>query len=363
VSPGLNNFIRSVYNELSYNYGVSRILGIRHGFLGLTDAGEPPLPLTYDFIDNIHERGGTVLGTSRGPQDPERMTDFLVKHGINVLFVVGGDGSMKGAASICGAVQRRGLRIAIVGGPKTIDDDIAFVEPSFGYTTAIEEATRAIVSAHNEARSHQRGIGLVKVMGRHAGFIAAGATIASQTCNMTLVPEVRFPLDGPDGLLAVLERRFEKRDHCVILVAEGAGQHLFAATGGRADASGNVRPEDIGPYLAERITAHFARAGQPVTLKYIDPSYIIRSVAANTTDQILCDQMARHAVHAAMAGFTDVLIGHVHKLDVLVPIACAVAHPKRMEVHGQLWSSVLLTTGQPNWPAEPALGGAGVAHQ
>ncbi len=356
LCPGLNNVIRSVFLELRRNYGVRRVLGIRHGFLGLNpDEGPPPIQLNDDLVEEIHKLGGTILGTSRGPQDPQVMVDFLQQEKIDMLFCVGGDGTLRGAHALGEEIRRRKLSIAVVGIPKTIDNDIQFVYRTFGYFTAIEKAQEVLRGAHIEARAAVRGIGLVKLMGRDAGFIAAGATLASQEVNYCLVPEVHFPLDGENGLLASLERRLQTRHHALIALAEGAGQHLMTHERQEFDASGNRKHADVGPFLKDQIEAHFARIGRPVNLKYIDPSYYIRSVPANTPDRLLSDSMARNAVHTAMAGNTDVLIGLWHGVYVNVPILTAIREKKCLHSDSGLWMNVLLSTGQPRWEmSEPA---------
>jgi 6-phosphofructokinase 1 len=350
LSPGLNNVIRSVFYELTENYGVPRVLGIRNGYLGLNpEAGLEPVVLSKDFVEPIDKLGGTVLGSSRGPQEPVVMAEFLKSRRIDILFCVGGDGTQRGAYSLHQEVQRRALRTAVVGIPKTIDNDIAFVGLSFGYATALEKAAEVIRGAHVEAHGAINGIGLVKLMGRHAGFIAAGASVVSQEVDFTLVPEIPFPLDGDQGLLPALERRMRARGHAVIVVAEGAGQHLFGDTQQRRDASGNLLHQDIGVFLRDKIQEYFAQRKLPIALKYFDPSYHIRSVPASTYDRFLCDQMARSAVHAAMAGKTGVMIGSAADHFVHVPIPAVVTQTKSMDVSGNLWRAVLQATAQPRW--------------
>jgi 6-phosphofructokinase 1 len=350
LSPGLNNVIRSVYYELSENYGVPRVLGIRNGYLGLNPAsGLAPVPLNREFVDPIDKLGGTVLGSSRGPQEPAVIADFLQSVGIDILICVGGDGTQRGAHALREELHRRGAQIAVVGIPKTIDNDIPFVRLSFGYATALEKAAEVIRSAHVEARDAVNGIGLVKLMGRHAGFIAAGASVVSQEVDFTLVPEIPFPLEGEDGFLAALERRLRDRTHAVVVVAEGAGQHLFDESDMQRDASGNLLHQDLGNFLRHTINDYFAQRGFSVTLKYLDPSYHIRSVPANVYDRFLCDQMARHGVHAAMAGKTGVIIGLEHDHYVNVPIPAVTGQTKAMDVSSDLWRAVLQATGQPRW--------------
>jgi 6-phosphofructokinase 1 len=350
LSPGLNNVIRSGFLELTYNYGVKRVLGIRNGYAGLNpDTGLEPIFLTQRAVQSIHHLGGTVLGSSRGMHDPPILVDFLEAREIDILFCIGGDGTQRGAHAIQQEIAKRGLKKSIVGIPKTIDNDVAFVELSFGYVTALEAASEVLRGAHVEATGAPNGVGLVKLMGRDAGFIAAGAAIASQEANFVLVPEVPFPLDGPGGFLEVLERRILTRGHALIVVAEGAGQHLFADDGGEHDASGNKKYHDIGAFLRDRIKSHFAERNLEMNLKYIDPSYAIRSVPANAWDRILTDRMARAAVHAGMAGKTDVMMGYWNQEIVHVPILASISQRKRMSLESDMWNAVLATTGQPDW--------------
>jgi len=348
LSPGLNNVIRSAFLELHLNYGVPEVLGIRFGYQGLNPAeGEPPIRLTLELVEDIHREGGTVLGTSRGPQDPAVMVDFLRDRQIDILLCVGGDGTQRGAHAIAEEVRRRGMPTAVVGIPKTIDNDIEYCDPSFGFNTAVAEAQRVIDCAHAEAKGARNGIGLVKLMGRESGFIAAAATVASQEVNFVLVPEVPIVLDGERGLLATLRQRMLQRHHAVIVVAEGAGQDLFGSRTLERDASGNVRFQDIGPWLKQRILEYFQQKGPAVEVKYFDPSYLIRSVPANAQDDVLCDQFARRAVHAAMAGKTDVMVGHMAGTFALVPLAMAVGRKRRLQVQGEFWAAALAATGQP----------------
>ncbi|MFW6114305.1 MAG: ATP-dependent 6-phosphofructokinase [bacterium] len=350
LCPGLNNVIRSASLELIHNYGVKRVLGIRHGYQGLNPrVGQPPVELTPDFIERIHYLGGTVLGSSRGPHPVEVMVDFLERERIDILLCVGGDGTQRGAQAIHREVLRRNLCKSILGIPKTIDNDIAYVSTTFGYATALAQSETVLRAAHTEARNAPNGIGLVKLMGRDAGFIAAGAALVSQEANFVLVPEVSFPLQGEGGFLAALERRILARKHALIVAAEGAGQHLFEHKEQRRDASGNVLNEDIGELLQDRIKKHFSAREIPLTLKYLDPSYLIRAIPANAWDMYLSDQLARHAVHAAMAGKTDTLVGSWDSHFVYLPIRTVIGKKKYLDRDDMLWTGVLASTGQPRW--------------
>ncbi len=347
LCPGLNNVIRSVFLELHNKYGVREVLGFREGYQGLDPArGRDPVVLTPEFVDDIHKEGGTVLGTSRGPVNVGIAVDNLIRRGIDILFTVGGDGTQRGGNALFQEACWRGHALAVVGIPKTIDNDVAFVSRTFGYLTAIEESARVLHCAHIEARSVPNGISVVKLMGRHAGFVAAGATIASQDVNVCLVPEVPFRLDGPGGFLAFLKQRMQRRGHALVVVAEGAGQDLLESSGER-DASGNVRLKDIGRFLREQIEACFNADKIPITVRYFDPSYLIRSVPADAEDAILCDLYARNAVHAAMAGKTGLVIGCLHDQFIHVPIGLLATQKKHLDPNSVAWHAVLAATGQP----------------
>jgi 6-phosphofructokinase 1 len=345
LCPGLNNVIRSLFLELKYGYGVAEVIGFRGGYSGLDPArGAAPVVLTHQLVDGIHKKGGTILGSSRGPVDVAAAVDNLIKRGVNMLFTLGGDGTQRGANALYQEARRRGHALSVVGVPKTIDNDVGFVSRTFGFFSAVEEAVRVLECAHTEARSVPGGIGLVKLMGRHAGFITAGATVASQDVNFALIPEVPFALEP---FLAALKRRMQEKPHAVIAVAEGAGQDLFEAATSERDASGNAKLNDIGPFLQKRITDYFKAEGIPIVVRYFDPSYQIRSSAANCEDALLCDLFARHAVHAAMAGKTGVVIGFLHERFIHVPIELLAAHTKRLDPASGWWRSVLAATGQP----------------
>jgi len=346
LCPGLNNVIRSVTRELFRGYGVTSVLGIRGGYRGLDPSrGKPPIELTENIVEDIHKEGGTMLGTSRGPVDMTIAVEFLISKGIDILFTVGGDGTQRGGNALFEEARKRGHALSVVGIPKTIDNDVRYVTRTFGYGTAVDEAVRVINSAHTEARSVDNGVAVVKLMGRHAGFIAAAATTASQDVNICLIPESPFALEGAGGLLAALERRLARKDHAVVVVAEGAGQELLGASGEK-DASGNVKLQDIGLFLKDKIAAHFKARGIDMTLRYFDPSYQIRGRPANTEDALLCDRMGRHAVHAAMAGKTGLVISYLNGQFVHVPIDVIAQGGRRLDLDGELWRAVLSSTGQ-----------------
>ena len=348
LCPGLNNVIKGLVEILALDYGIKNVLGIRYGYAGLIPSYKyEPLLLDVDAVDTIHESGGTILGSSRGQQDTEQIVDTLVRMNINLLFCVGGDGSLRCAHDVAEECKRRKLAISVLGIPKTIDNDLYFVGRSFGFETAVAEATHVIQSAHMEAKGTFNGVGLVKLMGRDAGFITAYAALANPVVNFCLIPELDFEMDGPHGLLSALDRRFKSgKDHAVIVVAEGAGQRHIADSVERRDASGNVLKKDIGEYLRQRITDHYKATGRETSVKYFDPSYTIRSVPAKGTDAIRCYMLARSAVHAAMAGRTNCVVGNQGDWYTLVPLKLATIERQNVRLDSDLWHAVLDTTSQ-----------------
>ena len=347
LCPGINDVIRSLVMCLRYRYGVRNILGIRYGYQGLIPSyGHEVLELTPELVVRIHEDGGSFLSSSRGQQDVGEMVDALERMNVNMLFCIGGDGTLQGAQAIVEEISRRKLKMAVIGLPKTIDNDICYIDKTFGFETAFTVGIDSVRSAHLEATGAPNGIGLVKLMGRHSGYLAANAALAMNDVNFVLIPEVPFDLEGPKGLLEALRSRLERRAHAVILVAEGAGQEFFEGHEG-FDSSGNIRLNDIGLLLKDRINRHFRDIGMEVNLKYIDPSYIVRSTPANPSDSIYCTLLAFNAVHAAMAGKTGAVIGRWNNIFTLVPIRATVSARNSISPQGAMWQSVLEVTGQP----------------
>ncbi len=347
LCPGLNNVIRAVFMSLWHNYGVRDILGIRFGYRGLLKEYElAPIKLTPEIVKDVHHSGGTILGSSRGNgSQTAEMADTLESLGVNMLFTIGGDGTQKGSLAIAEELKKRGSRCSVIGIPKTIDNDLSYVERTFGFATAVARAVDAVSSAHTEAEDAPNGIGLVKLMGRESGFIAAATALAMADVNFVLIPEMPFKLEGDTGLFVALEARLKARGHAVIVVAEGAGQDLIEAEG--TDASGNKKLGDIGIYLKEKIVAHLKSKNIDHSMKYIDPSYIIRSTATTPSDSIYCAQLGANAAHAAMAGKTGLLISSIHNRLVHVPIKLSVEKRNVVDLDGPLWRDVILTTGQP----------------
>ena len=347
LCPGLNNVIKGIVKVLEQDYGVRNIIGIRYGYKGLTEASKhAPIQLNSDIVDQIHKQGGTILGSSRGNQDPEEMVDMLQKNNINLLFCIGGDGTLKGARAIAETANRRKANISIIGVPKTIDNDLGFVEKTFGFETSVQAASEIITSAHHEAEGAENGIGIVKLMGRDSGFITATASLANSVVDFCLIPETPFEFSGPNGICHDIQNRLEQNNHAVIVVAEGAGQELFSKNEKRIDASGNILKDDIGALIIRELTDHFKEREIAINIKYLDPSYHIRSVPANAADAVFCYLLAEYAVHAGMSGKTNLVIGYWNNFFTHVPIHLATQERRMVELDSALWRGVISATHQ-----------------
>jgi len=347
LCPGLNDVIRTITLGLTVQYGVENVFGFRYGYLGLSsNAPKKPMPLTPEVVNDIHLKGGDILSSSRGHQDLDDMVDTLEKMDIGLLFTIGGDGTLRGAQELVKAIKKRGLETSVIGIPKTIDNDISGIEQSFGFSTAVEASRLAVCGAHEEARGAWNGVGLVKLMGRDSGFIAAMATLANSDVNFCFIPEVPLVLEGENGFLAALDRRLDRKHHALIVAAEGAGRDLTESSASARDASGNILREDIGLLLKQRIKDYFKKKNKPLTLKYIDPSYMIRSLPADSNDSAFCVLLGQNAVHAGLSGRTNMVISYWNQHFVHVPIALTVRERKKIDPHGHLWQTVLETTGQ-----------------
>jgi 6-phosphofructokinase 1 len=349
LCPGLNNVIRSLVMESYYRYGIEKILGFQFGFEGLIPSyNHPYIELSPEIVDDIHLQGGSILGSSRGDQDISEIVNTLERNNINILFCIGGDGTLRAADLIYEEVTKRGLKISIAGIPKTIDNDICFIEKSFGFETAFSKANSIIADAHNEAKGYYNGIVIIKLMGRDSGFIAASASLSMQEVNFVLVPEMgEFDMNGDKGFLNVLKKRIELKHHALIVVAEGAGQHLFNEHSHEKDASGNIKLKDIGILLKDKIEDYFKEQKISVSIKYIDPSYIVRSAPAIANDSKFCSQLAQNAVHGAMAGKTGFVVGIWSDYFTYLPISVTISERKKIEMESELWWNVIEATGQP----------------
>ena len=347
LCPGLNNVIQGLVNVLEQSYGIEYIFGIRYGYKGLTRHSQhKPIRLTASDVNQIHQQGGTILGSSRGNQDPEEMVNELQARNINILFCIGGDGTLKGAQAIAEAANQRNANISIVGVPKTIDNDLGFVEKTFGFETSVQVSTDIISSAYSEAKGAENGIGIVKLMGRDSGFITATASLANSVVDFCLIPEIPFQIEGADNICTAVEKRLTEKNHAVIVIAEGAGQDLFNNNQKRLDASGNILKDDIGELLKQGLIKHFDSQKIPFSIKYLDPSYHIRSVAANASDSVFCYLLAEYAVHAGMSGKTNLVIGYWNNFFTHVPIQLATRERRTVELDSALWRGVVSSTQQ-----------------
>ncbi|KAK8535284.1 hypothetical protein V6N13_081424 [Hibiscus sabdariffa] len=350
LCPGLNTVIREIVCGLHHMYGVRKVLGIDGGYRGFY--ARNTVTLTPKVVDDIHKRGGTILGTSKGGHDSTKIVDRIQDHGINQVYIIGGDGTQKGAAVIFEEIRRRGLKVAVAGIPKTIDNDIPVIDKSFGFDTAVEEAQRAINAAHVESQSIRNGIGLVKLMGRDSGFIAMHATLASRDVDCCLIPESPFYLEGRGGLYEYIEKRLRENEHMVIVIAEGAGQELLSKSSesvDQQDASGNKLLQDVGPWMSQKIKEHFAKKKTPINLKYIDPTYMIRAIPSIASDNVYCTLLAHAAVHGAMAGYTGFAVGPVNGRHAYIPFNRIIEKQNKVVITDRMWARLLSSTNQPSF--------------
>uniref|UniRef100_A0A2P2JCJ1 ATP-dependent 6-phosphofructokinase n=1 Tax=Rhizophora mucronata TaxID=61149 RepID=A0A2P2JCJ1_RHIMU len=351
LCPGLNTVIREIVCGLYHMYGASKVLGIDGGYRGFYSKNT--ITLTPKVVNDIHKRGGTILGTSRGGHDTLKIVDSIQDRGINQVYIIGGDGTQKGAAAIYEEIRKRGLKVAVAGIPKTIDNDIPVIDKSFGFDTAVEEAQRAINAAHVEAQSAENGIGLVKLMGRYSGFIAMYATLASRDVDCCLIPESPFYLEGKGGLLEFIEKQLKENGHMVIVIAEGAGQDLLSESlqsKDQQDASGNKLLKDVGFWMSQKIKDHFAKVKKmEITLKYIDPTYMIRAIPSNASDNVYCTLLAQSAVHGAMAGYTGFTVGLVNTRHTYIPFNRIIERQNKVVITDRMWARLLSSTNQPSF--------------
>ncbi|KAF8407119.1 hypothetical protein HHK36_006244 [Tetracentron sinense] len=296
--------------------------------------------------------GGTIIGTSRGGHDTIKIVDSIQDRGINQVYIIGGDGTQKGACVIYEEIKRRGLKVAVAGIPKTIDNDIPVIDKSFGFDTAVEEAQRAINAAHVEAESIENGVGVVKLMGRYSGFIAMHATLANRDVDCCLIPESPFYLEGAGGLFEYIGKRLKENGHVVIVMAEGAGQDLLSESMrsmDQHDASGNKQLQDVGLWMSEKIKDHFTRLKMVINLKYIDPTYMIRAIKSNASDNVYCTLLAQSTVHGAMAGYTGFIAGPVNGRHAYIPFHRVTETQNMVVITDRMWARLLSSTNQPSF--------------
>ncbi|GER40293.1 phosphofructokinase 6 [Striga asiatica] len=341
LCPGLNTVIREIVCGLNHMYGVKRVVGINGGYGGFYSRNT--IALTPNTVNDIHKRGGTILGTSRGGHNTKKIVDSIQDRRINQVYIIGGDGTQKGAAVIFEEIRRRGLKVAVAGIPKTIDNDIPVIDKSFGFDSAVEEAERAINAAHVEATSIENGIGVVKLMGRYSGFIAMYATIASRDVDCCLIPESPFHLVG---LFEYIEKRLKENGHMVIVLAEGAGHDLMLSESLLSE----NQQQDVGLWISQKIKDHFSKPRKmSINLKYIDPTYMIRAIPSNASDNVYCTLLAQSAVHGAMAGYTGFTVGPVNGRHVYIPFHKINEKQKKVVITDRMWARLLSSTNQPSF--------------
>lgn len=343
LCPGLNDVVQNIVYTLD-DYGVpeDQIFGIRYGLRGFLDRHAKPIQLGRSQVDGIQLKGGTMLGTSRGNARIKDIVDRLRLWGINMLFVIGGNGGNAAAHAIAKECIASGVCCNVVGVPKSIDNDIQLIDRCFGFDTAVEEAQRSLICARVEARS-AAGISIVKLMGRQSGFISMNASMASGVVDVCLIPEVQFTMPK---LLGFVGSVMKSKNYCVVCVAEGAGQDILedGIPAGATDASGNPILKDIGTFLRDAFRKEF----NGVDVKYIDPSYMIRSIPTITTDRIYCKVLGQGAVHGAFAGYTDFTVGLINTHYVFLPTTTIIQSARTVDPQGRQWNRLKTAINQPD---------------
>ncbi|XP_058114792.1 ATP-dependent 6-phosphofructokinase 2 [Magnolia sinica] len=352
LCPGLNTVIRELVVGLWELYGVRRISGVLSGYRGFYTM--EPIQLDPKLVHNWHKQGGSALKTSRGGFDLEKIVNAIEARGFNQVYIIGGDGTMRGVVKIFKEICRRKLNIAIAGIPKTVDNDIGIIDRSFGFQTAVETAQQPISAAHVEAESAVNGIGLVKLMGRSTGHIALHATLSSRDVDCCLIPEMEFYLEGKGGLFEFLGQCLKEQGHAVIVVAEGAGQDLIPRTDAQKeerDESGNPVFLDVGVWLKSELKRWWTRdhAGELFTVKYIDPTYMIRALPANATDNLYCTLLAYSTIHGVMAGYTGFVSAPINSNYVYIPVAEVAESRNVVDIKDHKWAWVRSVTNQPDF--------------
>ncbi len=354
LAPGLNNVVQSLVTFLHERYKVQSIFGVPYGYQGFTHDEETKRfyfgwhRLDALSVQNIDFEAGSVLGTGRGHSNPETIVDALMIREIDILFTIGGDGTLTGAHAIYEEIKKRNMPISLIGIPKTIDNDVLWVSKSFGFESSVGKAVEALRCAQSEARSAFHGVGLVKIMGRNSGALTATAAAAMNDIDFVLIPEVPLKLEGEAGLLNAIVRKVLDKGYITIAVAEGAGQDLFSEGEIQKDASGNIKLKDIGKFIQKEISAEFKKRNIELNLKYIDPSYILRAQTTTADDSVFCANLGQNAVHAAMTGKTGCMIGYAHERFTHVPLKAVTLGKKCLDINEPLWLSVLAATGQPS---------------
>jgi len=343
LCPGLNSVVRELTDCLYNEYGVKDILGMRGGYHGLSNPEElTPMYLTPKIVNEIHMKGGSVLMAGRGGNDCIRIVDKLKERDINMLFVVGGDGTQSGAHALFLEARKRKMPISIVGVPKSIDNDVMYFDKTFGFESAVAEAVSVIRGSFVEATSANRAVSIVKLMGRDAGFVSMYAAVASNLVDLCLIPEVDVKLQD---VLAYVDKVLAQKGYMVVAVAEGAGQNFVESEG--VDPTGHTKYGDVGVFLRDAINEHLKRSDDGGRSFYFDPSYMIRAVPANPIDHIFCSRLSRDAVHTAMRGYTGVCVGPIHNIIIIMPMNNIASRQKTVNVHRNMWQVCVHQSGMP----------------
>ena len=336
LCPGLNTVIRELYITLHHKYGVKFVYGVKNGYKGFYS--DNLVRLDDDIIRDIHHKGGSILGTSRGGTDVKKIVDSIAHRGISHLYAIGGNGTQKGLFEINKEIKKRGLCVSVVGIPKTIDNDLCIIDKSFGFDTSVQEAQRAIQAAKVEIEAFNNAVGIVKVMGRNSGFIAMYSSLASKDVDCCLIPEIPFDIEYDHGVLHYIKECLHKKDKILIVVSEGAGQHYI-------NDPVNKNLNDFGIWLCEVVRSNVPN----VCIKYIDPTYTIRAITPNASDSIYCTILAQSAVHGAFCGYTNFIVGPVNGKHAYIPLQMAIHETNTVSEDDRMWFRLISANGQPSF--------------
>jgi ATP-dependent phosphofructokinase / diphosphate-dependent phosphofructokinase len=314
--PGLNAVIRAVVRKGVAEYGYD-FVGFRDGWRGPLE--RETVPLGIQQVRGILPRGGTILGTSR--TNPfkieggvERIEATLRDLGLDALIAIGGEDTL----GVAKRLYDNGVNV--VGVPKTIDNDLAATDYTFGFDTAVNIAMEAIDRLHTTAESHHRAM-IVEVMGRHAGWIALHAGMAGGA-NVILLPEQPFDVGA---VCDYVEHRFKTHYSPIIVVAEGATpkEGTMTLQTGEVDAFGHVRLGGIGQLLAEEVEKRTGKESRAVVLGHVQ-----RGGTPTAFDRVLATRFGLAAIDTVHAEAYGQMVALRSTEIVRVPLAEATAELK-----------------------------------
>lgn len=409
IAPGINAVIKGIVdrhtlysNHAKENDDTSydlEIIGYRDGFSGLLSGSH--IKLNRKKVRDFANKGGSLLGTSRyhplldlddpGKRDSAVRDIISNLKDIDILYVIGGDGSMRAAHMIWTRAQRmhaegEASKLSVVAIPKTMDNDILWVWQSFGFMSAVEKAKQFVLQLHTEASSNPR-LGIMQLFGSDSGFVVTHAALASGVCDYVLIPEADFSMEVLcEFIKKKLKSRYKrgqdgKSPFGMILMAETAiprdginspgckyiddpdvglekeekiAIEKFIADGRRVQGQTQDALRRGGIKIISRVVQKEIRQMKPgqywekFRVFTNEPRHLIRAIDPSVQDVIFGQRMGTLAVDNAMAGYTDFMISQWLTEYVLVPLKLVVLGRKRVPQKGIFWKSVLANTGQPH---------------